>query len=303
MAVGGVIITRRRLGPCSCRDGRPRAAGTVRAEFSRAARGPDPMNIVVSNVKGGVGKTTTAVYLAAVAGRRGRGPVAAGRRRPPGFDGGVVRRRPPGGGRAGGGTLRPHRHQGDEPGGRHRRGRHAAGGGQRRPGGAGPGRRRRHPDPGRRGRAQPGRHDAGDDARNIPAGVVICSARLGTNDLEATIEWWTELKVPVWGIVPERVSIASGPRRPSRARAWSTTQGVEEGDRQEPLTRCRSAGGHGLQLGVEPAVGPGHRRLAVQLADELGEEPAAHRHAGGRRRQGQEPLESPNSSASSSMAS
>jgi chromosome partitioning protein len=47
--------------------------------------------------------------------------------------------------------------------------------------------------------------------RNIPAGVVICSARLGTNDLESTVEWWTELKVPVWGIVPERVSIASGP--------------------------------------------------------------------------------------------
>ena len=33
------------------------------------------MNIVVSNVKGGVGKTTTAVYLAAVAARRGRGPI------------------------------------------------------------------------------------------------------------------------------------------------------------------------------------------------------------------------------------
>jgi len=47
--------------------------------------------------------------------------------------------------------------------------------------------------------------------RNVPAGVVICSARLGTNDLDATIEWWTELKVPVWGVVPERVSIASGP--------------------------------------------------------------------------------------------
>ena len=46
---------------------------------------------------------------------------------------------------------------------------------------------------------------------NIPAGVVICSARLGTNDLEATVDWWTELKVPVWGIIPERVSIASGP--------------------------------------------------------------------------------------------
>jgi chromosome partitioning protein len=47
--------------------------------------------------------------------------------------------------------------------------------------------------------------------RNVPAGVVICSARLGTNDLDATIDWWTELNVPVWGIVPERVSIASGP--------------------------------------------------------------------------------------------
>jgi chromosome partitioning protein len=47
--------------------------------------------------------------------------------------------------------------------------------------------------------------------RNVPAGVVICSARLGTRDLDATVEWWTELKVPVWGIVPERVSIASGP--------------------------------------------------------------------------------------------
>ncbi len=46
---------------------------------------------------------------------------------------------------------------------------------------------------------------------NIPAGVVICSARLGTRDLEATVEWWSELGVPVWGIIPERVSIASGP--------------------------------------------------------------------------------------------
>ena len=46
---------------------------------------------------------------------------------------------------------------------------------------------------------------------NLPAGVVICSARLGTRDLEATVEWWAELDVPVWGIIPERVSIAAGP--------------------------------------------------------------------------------------------
>src|SRR5580692_5457596 len=33
------------------------------------------MNIVVGNVKGGVGKTTTSVYLAAAAASRGREPV------------------------------------------------------------------------------------------------------------------------------------------------------------------------------------------------------------------------------------
>ena len=47
--------------------------------------------------------------------------------------------------------------------------------------------------------------------RNIPAGVVICSARLGTNDLDEAIAWWNESKVPIWGIVPERVGIAAGP--------------------------------------------------------------------------------------------
>src|ERR1700728_3016984 len=46
---------------------------------------------------------------------------------------------------------------------------------------------------------------------DVPAGVVICSARLGTRDLEATVEWWAELDVPIWGIIPERVTIASGP--------------------------------------------------------------------------------------------
>ena len=49
----------------------------------------------------------------------------------------------------------------------------------------------------------------------IPAqilrGVVICAARLGTNDLEAAIAWWKELKVEIWGVIPERVGIAAGP--------------------------------------------------------------------------------------------
>jgi chromosome partitioning protein len=44
-----------------------------------------------------------------------------------------------------------------------------------------------------------------------PRGVVICAARLGTNDLEAAIAWWKQQKVEIWGIIPERVGIASGP--------------------------------------------------------------------------------------------
>jgi chromosome partitioning protein len=46
---------------------------------------------------------------------------------------------------------------------------------------------------------------------DIPCGIVVCAARLGTNDLEATIEDWSSAKVPVWGVIPERVGIASGP--------------------------------------------------------------------------------------------
>jgi chromosome partitioning protein len=42
-------------------------------------------------------------------------------------------------------------------------------------------------------------------------GVVICAARLGTNDLEETIAWWRAQKVSIWGVIPERVGIAAGP--------------------------------------------------------------------------------------------
>jgi chromosome partitioning protein len=169
------------------------------------------MNIVVSNVKGGVGKTTTAVYLAAVAGQRGRGPVVLVDADPQGStaewydadpldgvelvegpsvrtvgkamnqqDGIVVVDTPPGEGTVVQAAL---------------------------------GRADAVVIPTRAGGVEPNRVMAtlAMTPRNVPAGVVICSARLGTNDLDSTIAWWTELNVPVWGIVPERVSIASGP--------------------------------------------------------------------------------------------
>ena len=44
-----------------------------------------------------------------------------------------------------------------------------------------------------------------------PRGVLIAAARLGTNDLEETIAWWKSENVPVWGVIPERVGIAAGP--------------------------------------------------------------------------------------------
>jgi chromosome partitioning protein len=44
-----------------------------------------------------------------------------------------------------------------------------------------------------------------------PRGVIIAAARLGTNDLEETISWWRGENVPVWGVIPERVGIAAGP--------------------------------------------------------------------------------------------
>ena len=44
-----------------------------------------------------------------------------------------------------------------------------------------------------------------------PRGIVITAARLGTNDLQETIGWWKSQNVTIWGVVPERVGIAAGP--------------------------------------------------------------------------------------------
>jgi chromosome partitioning protein len=44
-----------------------------------------------------------------------------------------------------------------------------------------------------------------------PRGIVICAARLGTNDLDEAIAWWRSQRVAIWGVIPERVGIAAGP--------------------------------------------------------------------------------------------
>src|SRR5262249_44257559 len=47
--------------------------------------------------------------------------------------------------------------------------------------------------------------------RKTPVGLTICSARTYTRDYQETVDAWTEANVEVWGTIPERVSIASGP--------------------------------------------------------------------------------------------
>jgi chromosome partitioning protein len=47
--------------------------------------------------------------------------------------------------------------------------------------------------------------------RKTPAGLVICSARTYTRDYQDAMAAWREAQVPVWGSVPERVTIAAGP--------------------------------------------------------------------------------------------
>jgi chromosome partitioning protein len=169
------------------------------------------MNIVVSNVKGGVGKTTTSVYLSAAAVERGWDPVVlvdADRQassaewfeasplegvelveapsertvtRALGGHGGLaVVDTPPGDER----IVRAALAQADAV-----------------------------VIPTRAGGVEYSRVVATLDmiGGKTPHGVVICAARLGTNDLDEAVAWWTEQQVPIWGVIPERVGIAAGP--------------------------------------------------------------------------------------------
>ena len=47
--------------------------------------------------------------------------------------------------------------------------------------------------------------------RGVPAGVVVSSARPWTRDFRDTLDLWADDGVRVWGVFPERVGIAAGP--------------------------------------------------------------------------------------------
>lgn len=47
--------------------------------------------------------------------------------------------------------------------------------------------------------------------RKTPVGLVISSARTYTRDYQDVVAAWAEAEVAVWGTIPERVSIAAGP--------------------------------------------------------------------------------------------
>ena len=57
--------------------------------------------------------------------------------------------------------------------------------------------------------------------RNLPAGLVICSARTYTRDYQDTLAYWEEAGVEVWGSIPERVAVAAGPE------GWLAAEALE----------------------------------------------------------------------------
>jgi len=169
------------------------------------------VNIVVANLKGGVGKTTTAVYLAAAAVERGYDPVVlvdADRQssaaewleeRP--VDGVTVVEAPSERTLARETKRRSGLTVVDTPPGDHRLTQAAVNSAAAvvvptRAGGV---------------ELSPALLTLELVPARASSGVVVASARLGTNDLDETITFWRDQKVAVWGVVPERVGIAAGP--------------------------------------------------------------------------------------------
>ena len=54
-----------------------------------------------------------------------------------------------------------------------------------------------------------------------PVGLVICSARTYTRDYQDMVDAWREANVPVWGTIAERVAIAAGPQ------TWLAADGLD----------------------------------------------------------------------------
>lgn len=48
----------------------------------------------------------------------------------------------------------------------------------------------------------------------LPRGLVLIAGRMRTRDYRETLRGWQEAGVPLWGSIPERVGIASGPDSP-----------------------------------------------------------------------------------------
>jgi chromosome partitioning protein len=55
----------------------------------------------------------------------------------------------------------------------------------------------------------------------VAAGLAICSARTYTRDYQDMVSAWREAGVPVWGSIPERVAIAAGPE------GWLSPDGLD----------------------------------------------------------------------------
>jgi chromosome partitioning protein len=41
----------------------------------------------------------------------------------------------------------------------------------------------------------------------VPRGLVVCAAKTGANIVAETVTGWTDVNIPVWGVIPDRVAI------------------------------------------------------------------------------------------------
>ncbi len=183
------------------------------------------MKIAVANVKGGVGKTTTAVYLAAVA--TTKGPVVLVDADPQASAAEWLEERPLTGVTVAeapserlvtraielgaGATVIV-----DTPPGSERLVRAAVA----------------QADvvvvPTRAGSLEVSRVQAtlGMVPEGLRRGLVVTAARAQTRDYRETVAAWEEAGVPVWGSIPERVSVAAGPDGPLVPEALSAYEAV-----------------------------------------------------------------------------